>query len=72
MDLRKVLGEENPADLLTKHSLSRQRLEALIPLFGCRYLGGRAATAPQMRKGDSSRVTMAEAQNDAGDEEVAE
>ena len=72
IDLRKVLGEENPADLLTKHSLSRQRLEALIPLFGCRYLGGRAATAPQMRKGDSSRVTMAEAQNDAGDEEVAE
>ena len=72
VDLRKVLGEENPADLLTKHSLSRQRLEKLIPLFGCRYLGGRAAAAPQMRKGESSRVTMAEAQNDAGDEEVAE
>ena len=27
LDLRKVLGEENPADLLTTHSNSRQRLE---------------------------------------------
>ena len=26
VDLRKVLGGENPADLLTKHSLRRQRL----------------------------------------------
>ena len=30
VDLRKALGEENPADLLTKHSLSRQRLEKLV------------------------------------------
>ena len=61
VDLRKVLGEENPADLLTKHSLSRQRLEDLVNLFGCRYLGGRAASAPQVRKGEASRVTMASA-----------
>ena len=61
VDLRKVLGEENPADLLTKHSLSRQRLEGLVNLFGCKYLGGRAASAPQVRKGQTSRVTMASA-----------
>ena len=46
VDLRKVLGEENPADLLTKHSLSRQRLEKLVELHGCKYLDGRAASAP--------------------------
>ena len=61
VDLRKVPGEQNPADLLTKHSNSRQRLEELVKLFGCKYLGGRAASAPQVRKGESSRVTMAQA-----------
>ena len=30
-------------------------------MFGCRYLGGRAASAPQVRKGESSRLTMAQA-----------
>ena len=59
IDLRKVLGEENPADLLTKHSLSRERLEKLIDLFGCRYMGGRADSAPLMRRGTSSKATMA-------------
>jgi len=62
VDLRKVDGESNPADLLTKHSISRQRLEDLITLFGCRYLGGRAGSAPQMRRAESSRVTMADAE----------
>ena len=34
-DLWKGLGEENPADLLTKHSLSRARLDGLVALVGC-------------------------------------
>jgi hypothetical protein len=59
IDLRKVLGEENPADLLTKHSLSRQRLEKLVALHGCKYLDGRASSAPQVREGDSTKATMA-------------
>jgi hypothetical protein len=59
VDSRKVLGEENPADLLTKHSLSRQRLEKLVELHGCKYLGGRAASAPQVREGESTKTTMA-------------
>ena len=29
VDLRKVLGEVNPADLFTKHPLSRERLQGL-------------------------------------------
>ena len=61
VDLRKVLGEENLADLLTKHSLSRQRLEKLVALHGCKYLGGRAASAPQVREGETTRTTMASA-----------
>ena len=51
VDLRKVLGERNPADLLTKHSISRQRLDELVELYGCKYLDGRAASAPLARKG---------------------
>ena len=61
VDLRKVLGEDNPADLLTKHSLSRQRLEKLVALHGCKYLGGRAASAPMVREGETTRTTMASA-----------
>ena len=61
VDLRKVDGECNPADILTKHSISRQRLESLIALYGCKYLGGRAESAPQLREGDSSKKTMASA-----------
>ena len=64
VDLRKVDGEANPADLLTKHSITRQKLENLVALFGCKYLGGRAESAPLVRKGDSDRVTMANAANE--------
>jgi hypothetical protein len=59
VDLRKVLGEEDPADLLTKHSLSRQRLEKLVELHGCKYLDGRAASAPKVREGETTKSTMA-------------
>ena len=58
VDLRKVLGEEKLADLFTKHSLSRQRLEKLAELHGCGNLGGRAASAPKMREGESTKSTM--------------
>ena len=56
-----MLGEENPADLFTKHSLSRARLEKLVALHGCRYAGGRAESAPQVRKGESNKFTLADA-----------
>jgi hypothetical protein len=59
VDLRKVAGEVNPADLFTKHSLSRQRLEQLVELHGCRYIGGRASTAPLAKTGASNKATMA-------------
>jgi len=59
IDLRKVPGEQNPAVVLTKHSLTQQRLESLITLFGCQHRGGRAATAPQVRQGAANKMTMA-------------
>ena len=57
VDLRKVAGEVNPADLFTKHSLSQLRLEELVALHGCKYLGGRAESAPLTRTGVSSKTT---------------
>ena len=60
VDLRKVDGDVNPADLLTKHSLSRERLLKLVELFNCKYTGGRAVSAPQLRRGASSKTTLAD------------
>jgi hypothetical protein len=59
VDLRKVAGEVNPADLFTKHSLRKLRVEQLVELHGCRFLTGRAESAPLARTGASNKVTMA-------------
>ena len=40
-ELVKVRGEENPADLCTKHLQSRERIHGLLALFGCYYADGR-------------------------------
>ena len=61
IELKKVLGEENPADLLTKHSLSKERVEKLISLYDCQFKGGRAETAPMTRSSESSKKTIAQA-----------
>ena len=50
VELRKVRGECNPADLLTKHLPSREKLDQLVALYGCEFRGGRAASAPLLRK----------------------
>ena len=57
--LLKVRGEVNPADLSTKHLSSRERVEALIKLFGCEYKQGRAETAPQLRRQNQDPVQAA-------------
>ena len=59
IDLRKVAGEVNPADLFTKHSLSRDRLMSLVKLFGCNFRSGRAEAAPDLRQEVSNKVKMA-------------
>ncbi len=50
LELRKVRGEVNPADLFTKHLSSEERVRALMLLMGCRFQGGRAAGAPMLRR----------------------
>ena len=55
LELRKVRGEVNPADLFTKHLSSRERITDLLRLLGCRFSGGRAAAAPQQRRGLGSQ-----------------
>ena len=65
IDLKKVLGEENPADLFTKHSLSKERLDKLVALFDCQFREGRAKSAPAMRTGASGKQTIAGADRPA-------
>ena len=50
VELRKVRGEVNPGDLFTKFLSSRERIESLVRLFSCEYRGGRAESAPQLRR----------------------
>ena len=60
IDLRKIAGESNPADLLTKHSLSREKLHSLVRLYDCEFRDGRAESAPKLRRGTSGKRTMAD------------
>ena len=47
--VRKVKGEENPADLFIKYLPSKDKVHSLVKLFGCEYRSGRAASAPLLR-----------------------
>ncbi len=49
LEIKKVLGEENPADLLTKHGLSNERLEKLPALYNCHFKRGLASHVPHTR-----------------------
>ena len=49
LELRKVRGEVNPADLFTKHLNSNERTTELMALFGCYFRTGRADSAPKLR-----------------------
>jgi hypothetical protein len=48
--LRKVNGEENPADVYTKHMPTREKLASLMRLYDCEYRDGRAESAPMLRR----------------------
>ena len=50
IELFKVRGEVNPADLFTKHLSSNDRIQSLLAQFGCSYETGRAAGAPLLRR----------------------
>ena len=55
VEVRKIKGEENPADLFTKHLPSKEKVHSLVRLFGCDYRSGRAAAAPLLRPMDGSK-----------------
>ena len=50
LEIRKVRGEVNPADLFTKHLSSEDRVSDLCELFRCRFASGRAAGAPSLKR----------------------
>ena len=56
VELRKVKGTENPADLFTKHLTSQPCVESLLRLFGCEYRSGRPDGAPELRAGDGTQA----------------
>ena len=56
IELRKVNGLVNPADLFTKHLKSRDRINQVVELFNCEYRDGRAMTAPELRKTKTTAV----------------
>ena len=60
--VKKVAGLANPADLFTKHSLSKERILDLVHLLDCHFLEGRASAAPAMREGTGTKRTMADAE----------
>jgi hypothetical protein len=66
IELRKVLGTENPADILTKHSISKESMVKLVGLYECRYLEGRAKSAPLVTQGVSTKMTLADAKDELG------
>ena len=50
------MGNENPADVFTKHLAGADHVEHLLRLFGCEYRGGRAESAPQLRQTAGTRA----------------
>ena len=45
-----MAGEENPADLFTKHLESAAKLKQPMGLFSCQFIQGRAKSAPNLKK----------------------
>ncbi len=62
VQVRKVAGVANPADLFTKHALARERISELVRLLGCSFAEGRPDAAPTLREGQRRGLTMAEAE----------
>ena len=55
VEVRKVKGEQNPADLFTKHLPSKDKVHTLVRMFGCEYREGRSAAAPLLRPMESQQ-----------------
>ena len=64
-ELKKIKGDENPADLLTKHNQTHDRIEKLVNLYDCHFKDGRAEVAPALRQGQSDKQTLGKAEREA-------
>ena len=66
LEIRKVHGDINPADLFAKHLSSEDRVRDLLGLFGCRFSTGRAEGAPALRRNPGPPPAPLLALNDEG------
>ena len=48
--LKKVRGDMNPADLLTKHISGKDKVDQLVQLYGLVFMSGRAKAAPLLKR----------------------
>ena len=65
--LKKVRDDINPADLLTKHLGSKDKVDQLVNLYGCVFMTGRAKSAPLLKRRDATEISR---DNDDSDGEV--
>ncbi len=56
VEVWKVKGTENPADVFTKHLANAKTVDALLKLFGCEYRSGRPDGAPKLRPGEGTEL----------------
>ena len=56
VEVRKIKGEDNPADLFTKHLPCKDKYHSLVKLFGCECRDGRSLAAPLLRPLDAAVV----------------
>lgn len=61
VELVKVLGTENPADLFTTYLESPSKIESALKLMGMKREGGRAASAPAAATEDGGVVNLSKA-----------
>jgi len=61
IEVRKVKGEDNPADVFTKHLPSREKVNQLVGLLGCRFDSGRPDASPEMRRERLTQTTLGQA-----------
>ena len=50
LELRKVAGTANPADVFTTYLASLEKLWGLTKMFDCHFEGGRAESNPKLRR----------------------
>ena len=66
--MHKVNGKCNPIDLFTKHLESQRKLDELVALFRCRFLEGRSAIAPALKRDNNGAIQIVNEDDEEGDQ----